>query len=151
MTYHFDMNDLSRYFIVSHRNLIGVATLFWYGGCVALSLKAASLLIEAEALKPQENLHWLVFLGGIIVGILKGEFLFKKSWHNNVMRINSLGRPHIWQCFRPRFFFFMGLMIMFGATLSRLAHNNYTFLIIVAGIDLSIAAALLWSSRSFWK
>ena len=142
---------VSRFFTVSHRNLILTAIIFWYGGCVALSFKASSLLVEADALQPQNYAHWLVPLGGIIVGVLKGEFLFKKSWHNNVIRINSLSRPHIWQCFRPGFFVFMGLMIVLGATLSRLAHNNYTFLIIVACIDLSIAAALLWGSRSFWK
>lgn len=42
-------------------------------------------------------------------------------------------------------------MILTGATLSRLAHNKYTFLIIVATVDLGLAIALLGSSYVFWK
>jgi hypothetical protein len=40
---------------------------------------------------------------------------------------------------------------MTGATLSRLAHDNYYFLIGVAILDFSIAIALLSSSYVFWK
>jgi hypothetical protein len=42
-------------------------------------------------------------------------------------------------------------MILAGATLSRLAHNNYAFLIGVGILDISIAVALLGSSYVFWK
>jgi len=42
-------------------------------------------------------------------------------------------------------------MIVLGATLSRLAHNNFPFLISVAVLDISIATALLLSSHLFWK
>jgi hypothetical protein len=42
-------------------------------------------------------------------------------------------------------------MITTGATLSRLAHENYYFLIGVAILDFSIAIALLWSGYAFWK
>ncbi|MCP4343129.1 MAG: hypothetical protein GY799_30705 [Desulfobulbaceae bacterium] len=145
------MIDTSRLFVVSHRSLRILAALIWYGGCIALLLKGSSLLLEADALKPAQEWSWIAAITGLILGGLKGESLFKRSCRNNLERINALARPQIWQFFRPRFFVFMTLMILFGATLSKLAHNNYLFLICVAIIDLSIAVALLWSSRLFWK
>jgi hypothetical protein len=45
----------------------------------------------------------------------------------------------------------LAVMIATGATLSRLDHSNYPFLIAVATLDLSLAVALLGSSYVFWK
>jgi len=42
-------------------------------------------------------------------------------------------------------------MILTGATLSRMAHGNYPFLIGVAIVDFSISVALLGSSYVFWR
>jgi hypothetical protein len=145
------MIDTSRLFVVSHRSLRILAALVWYGGSIALLLKGSSLLLEADALKPEQEWLWVAALAGFILGGLKGKFLFNRSCRNNLERVSTLARPRLWQFFRPRFFFFMTLMILFGATLSKIAHNNYPFLICVAIIDLSIAVALLWSSRTFWK
>ena len=145
------MIDTSRLFVVSRRSLRFLAAVVWYGGSIALLLKGSSLLLEADALKPEEEWPWIAAIAGLILGGLKGESLFKRSCRNNLDRIDTLARPKVWQFFRPRFFLFMTLMILFGATLSKLAHNNYLFLICVAIIDLSIAVALLWSSRIFWK
>jgi len=142
---------LSQIFTVSHRSLRLLAALVWYGGCIALCFKASRLLIEAEALKPEEKWIWVAVIGGLIVGVLKGELLFNRSCQKNLARISGLAHPQIWQFFRPRFFFFMTIMILLGATFSRLAHNSHPSLIVVAFIDLSIAVALLWSSRRFWK
>lgn len=145
------MIDISRLFVVSHRILRILAALIWYGGSIALLLKGSSLMLEADALKPEKEWPWIAAITGLILGGIKGESLFKRSCRNNLERINALARPKIWQFFRPRFFVFMTLMILFGATLSKLAHNNYLFLICVAIVDISIAVALLWSSRLFWK
>ena len=145
------MIDLSQIFLVSHRSLRLLAASVWYGGCIALCFKAVRLLFEAKALKPDEGWLWMAVIGGLIIGALKGELLFNRSCQKNLARINALTRPQIWQFFRPIFFLFMTIMISLGATLSRLAHNNHPFLIVVAFIDLSIAVALLWSSRHFWK
>ena len=125
--------------------------LVWIGGCIALCFKASRLLFEAKALKPEDDWLWVAVIGALIVGALKGELLFDKSCQKNLARIAALARPQMWQFFRPGFFLFMTIMILTGATLSRLAHNSHPFLIVVAFIDLSIAVALLWSSRHFWK
>lgn len=145
------MIDTSRLFVVSHRSLRILAALVWYGGSIALLLKGSSLLLEANALKTAQEWSWIAVISGLIFGGLKGESLFKRSCRNNLERIKALATPKVWQFFRPRFYVFMTLMILFGASLSKLAHNNYLFLICVAIIDLSIAVALLWSSRLFWK
>lgn len=145
------MIDLSQIFVVSHRSLRMLAALVWYGGSIALFLKASSLLLEAKALKPEEEWLWGAVISGLIVGAMKGELLFNRSCQKNLARINGLSRPQIWQCYKPGFFLFLSMMLLFGATLSRLAQNNHPFLIVVAFIDLTIAVALLWSSRHFWK
>ena len=136
---------------VSIRSLNILAALVWYIGGIVLLLKAASLLAEADALKPEHNWYWWVVAAALILGGLKAKYLFSKSCRKNLGRIATLDRPKAWQFFRPGFFVFLTIMIFTGATLSRLAHNNYPFLIGVATLDLSIAIALLGSSYVFWQ
>jgi hypothetical protein len=53
--------------------------------------------------------------------------------------------------FQAAFFVFLLLMILYGATISNLAHGDYFFLLAVAALDFTIAVALLGSSHVFWK
>ncbi len=137
--------------ITSARILKILAALVWYIGGFVLLLKARSLLAEADALEPERAWPWLGAGVGLLLGVLKAKYLFVKSCQKNVNRIDALEQPKIWQFFRPGFFVFLTLMIMTGATLSRLAHGHYVFLILVAVLDLGIAIALLGSSYVFWK
>ena len=116
-----------------------------------LLLKGGSLLVEAHSLKPEQEWLWFAAVAGPFIGGIKAMFLFSKSCRNNLARIDVLDQPRIWQFFRPWFFVALIVMILAGATLSRLAHNNYVFLISVGILDLSIAVALLGSSYVFWK
>jgi hypothetical protein len=136
---------------VSTRSLNVLAALVWYAGGTVLLLKGGSLLAEAEALKPEQAWPWLATLAALLLGGLKAKYLFSKNCQNNLERIAALDQPRIWEFFRPGFFVALTVMIVAGATLSRLAHNNYPFLIGVAILDLSIAIALLGSSFVFWK
>ncbi len=137
--------------VTSTRRLKILAALVWYVGGIILLLKGSSLLVEAEALRPEQNWPWLAVVAGLFFGGLKAKYLFSESCQKNLSRINALERPKLWQFFRPRFFVMLTLMILAGATLSRLAHNNYPFLIGVGTLDLSLATALLGSSYVFWK
>ena len=137
--------------IVSARTLNILAALVWYIGSFVLLLKARSLLFEADALQSTQVWPWLGLVAGMVFGGLKAKFLFSKSCHKNLKRIATLKQPKLWQFFRPGFFFFLFIMIVTGATLSRMAHDNYPFLIGVAVLDLSIAVALLGSSYVFWQ
>jgi hypothetical protein len=116
-----------------------------------LLLKGGSLLVEADALQPEEGWPWLAAVAGLFLGGLKAKFLFNRSCQRNLDRIAALDRPRVWQFFRPGFFAALTVMIFVGATLSRLAHNNYPFLIGVAAVDLNIGVALLGSSYVFWQ
>ena len=137
--------------VVSTRSLKILAALVWYVGGIVLLLKGGSLLVEADALKPEEGWPWLAAVVGLFLGGLKARFLFNESCQKNLDRIAALDRPRVWQFFRPGFFAALTVMILVGAILSRLAHNNYPFLIGVAILDLGIAIALLGSSCVFWK
>jgi len=136
---------------VSSRLLNILAAIVWYVGGVVLLLKGGSLLVEADLLEPEQIWPWLAVAAGLFLGSLKAKLLFSKSCQKNLARIAALNRPKIWQFFRPGFFVGLTAMILVGATLSRLAHNNYSFLISVAILDLSIATALLGSSYVFWQ
>ena len=88
---------------------------------------------------------------GVVFGGLKARYLFSGVCEKNLLRIESLKRPKIWQFFRKRFFFFLMIMIVLGISLSRWAHHHYVFLLFVAALDLSIGAALMGSGYIFWK
>lgn len=128
-----------------------LAAIVWYVGGIVLLLKGSHLLIEANALKPEEDWLWQVAVFGIVLGGMKANFIFNKSCQKNLDRIATLVHPRIWQFFRIRFFVTLTLMILLGVTLSMQAHNNYPMLISVALLDISIGIALLGSSYVFWK
>ena len=137
--------------ITTFRTLKILAALLWYIGGIILILKGGSLLITADTLKPEQNWTWLSIIIGVLIGGLKAKYIFSKSCKKNLTRIDLLSKPKVWQFFRPGFFLFLTIMIVTGATLSRVADNNYIFLISVAILDISIATALIGSSYVFWK
>ena len=128
-----------------------LAAVVWYIGGVVLLLKGLSLLREAIDLR--HGWQWPAVAAGIgvIVGALKGRLIFVKSCRRNLDRIARLREPRVWEFFRPAFSVFLVVMILTGATLSRLAHGHYAFLIGVAILDLAISTALFASSAEFCK
>ena len=136
---------------ISHRTLIIIAAVIWYGGGVSLLIKGGALIKDAYAIDPQSLWTYLAPIIGITIGLLKGKFLFSKSCKKNIKRINTLTDPRIWQCFRPGMLIFLAIVIPTGAWMSRAAAGNYTFLCLVSVLDLSIACALLSSSTVFWR
>jgi len=135
----------------SKRTLKVLAAVVWYSGGVVLFLKASSLIVEASELRA--GLFWPAFsvTAGVIIGGVKARFIFNKSCRKNLARIDALDKPRIWLFYRPWFFFFLALMIATGATLSRMAHGNFPFLIGVAVLDYAIGTALLTSGIIFWR
>ena len=92
-----------------------------------------------------------VYSAGRAAGGLKARYLFSRSCRKNLHRIAALKDPKVWQFFRPKFFFFLALMILAGSTLSRMAHGSYPFLCAVAALDISIGVALLSSGAVFFQ
>lgn len=136
---------------VSPRTLKLLAAVVWHIGGLVLLLKARSLLLEADLINGTHVWPWVAVVTAVILGSLKARYIFVKSCRKNMVRIDGLERPYVWQFFRPGFFAALILMITAGAVLSRLAHGNYPFLIGVASLDMSIAIALLGSSFVFWQ
>lgn len=136
---------------VSHRSLRILAALAWYSGGVVLLAKACSLLAQAWTTDSESFWLWLAPMSGLLIGSFKVVFLFNRFCERNLDRINALAQPKVWEFFRPRFFLFLGAMILLGATLSRLAVDNYPLLVGVIILDFSLAMALLGSSQVFWK
>lgn len=136
---------------VSHRTLYILAAIVWHIGGVILLIKGASLLLEADSLRPEQNWQWLLVLVGLLVGLLKARYLFSKFCRKNLARIDALQEPRPWQFFRPRFFLMLAVMILAGATMSNLAEGHYRSLLGVATLDLSLAIALLGSGLIFWR
>jgi len=128
-----------------------LAAIVWLGGSVVLTLKGGDLLAEADTHRPGHPWTWYAGILGIGIGSLKGIFIFYRIGKKNLRRIASLSNPRIWQFYRPEFFLFLFCMIILGILLSRLAAGNYTFLIFVAALDLSIATSLLTSSVVFLR
>ena len=135
----------------STRTLKLLASLVWYTGAVVLSFKSARLLLEAQSISPDKFWIWLAVLAGLIIGVIKAKYLFKRLCINNLKRIDALEQPKLWHFYRMRFFFFLFTMIILGSFISRLAHGNYATLLTLAIIEVSLATALLGSSNCFWK
>ena len=122
----------------------------WYLGSAILTLKSAALLIQAAEITTSSSAFLWAIVGGVAAGSIKARYLFLPACRKNLRRIQALELPKLWQFFRPQFFVFLGLMISAGAMLSRWAEGDFTSLILVATLDISIATALLGSSAPFW-
>ena len=137
--------------LVSKLTLIALAAFTWYGGGIALFLKAGALIKEAYTLNPVSFWIYLAPILGIVIGLIKTLLIFNHACKKNVKRIQSLTNPKVWQFFRPGMLIFLAIIIPVGATMSRMAAGKFGWLCAVAVLDLSIGTALLASSLQFWK
>jgi uncharacterized membrane protein YjdF len=128
-----------------------LAALVWYIGVVVLLIKCTGLFLKADRLGASSLLVILAILSGLVIGLIKAKYLFIKVCNRNLQRINALKQPMLWQFYRIRFFFFLGLMVSLGTFLSKLAQGDYLMLIALGVVELSIATALLVSSHCFWR
>lgn len=136
---------------VSKNTLKLLAAFVWYAGGVILALKSYSLVKNAVLLEQGHLWPSLAILSGIILGLIKAKFLFNKACRKNLIRISELKTPMVWNFYRIPFYFSLTAMIMLGKYLSATAQGNYSFLLSVAILDISIGTALLVSSHIFWK
>jgi hypothetical protein len=134
----------------SARTLVLLSALCWYGGGFVLLFKGVSLAMAAHSLDPGYFFPTVVVMSGSVIGAVKARYLFSRSCRKNLVRIAALAHPRWWQFFRPGFFIFLALMMIAGATLSRLSQGSYPFLLAVALLDVSVAVGLIGSSTVFW-
>lgn len=128
-----------------------IAAVIWYAGGVILILKGGSLIASAYQLDSGSFWAGVAIITGVSAGLIKARLLFNQSCEKNIIRINSLDSPMLWQFYRPGFLLFLLIIMPTGALMSRAAAGNFTLLCLVGALDISIATALLTSSRFFWK
>ena len=133
------------------KTLKTLALLVWYIGFIALSLKSYKLFNEAYTIN--NNLTYLIILLllGFLLSLLKTKYIFKKSCQKNILRIEELENPKIWQFYRIGFFIFLIGVIFLGAFLSHKASGNYYFLVLVGVVDMALALALFFSGFEFFR
>ena len=136
---------------VSPKTLKILAAILWYIGVYMLLTKGWELARNAQDLEPAKMGQAISIVTGIMVGMIKTRYIFIRSCKKNMARIDALDSPKLWQFYRYQFFIALVVMILAGSFLSRVSQGNYTFLVAVAILDISIGSALLFSSWIFWK
>lgn len=138
-------------FLTNKKTLKILAALVWLIGGAVLMLKGYSLLKNANLIHfNMENIS-IVLVISFILGQVKSKYIFEKFCIKNLIRIQQINEPKIYQFFELRFFFLLALMILAGLTLSILAEDNYIFLLSLAGLDIALSTALIKSSLTFFK
>jgi len=136
--------------ITSSHTLKKLAAIVWYAGVVILLLKSTGLFIHAYSDGVKPAVLVVSVLTGLAIGWIKSKYMFVNICKKNLRRICELKEPRLWQFYRIRFFFFLGLMIFAGNYFSRLAKGNNSMVVLLAVLELSIATALFLSSHCFW-
>lgn len=135
---------------VSRATLKILAAATWYIGGGVLLYKGAGYLVAASSVGPVAP-PVLAGVAGVAAGLLRGRTMFLQACRRNLQRIAGLDDPRVWQFFRPGFFAALAVMIAAGAVLAWLAGTGYWGQVIVGGLELIIATALLTSSIAFWR
>ncbi len=140
-------------FDAAPRTLKSLAAFVWYSGIVVLFIKSTSLLLAAKKIHPDENWVWLAAFCGVVLGVIKAKYLFRRLCLKNLKRIDTLVDPKLWHFYRIHFYIFLFTMVTLGSLLSRsaLAQGNYSMLLVMAFVELSVGIALLGSSHCFWE
>ena len=136
---------------ISKKHLIIISAIVWYSGSISLAIKSLSLFNNAYDIYSNNAVIIIALLTGIIIGLIKGKYIFVKSCKKNIFRINNLQNIKLWLFFKPSFMIALAVMITTGSLLSKWAEGNYYSLIAVAILDLTISVALFYSSFAFWK
>lgn len=128
-----------------------LALIIWLIGAIILLGKSNQLLIEAHKLSATFTWPLISVIVGLILGIIKTKLVFIPFCKHNLMRIDSIEKPQIWNAFTFKFWIMLMLMMALGAILSKIAPGNLIILSIVSAIDLMVGTGLLLSSKVFFS
>ena len=134
----------------SKQTLKYLAALVWHIGGFMLFRSGYKLISYAVVLKPGASWHWGAVVVGAVLGTVQALTIFTRSCRKNILRIEDLKDPKIWQFFRPGFFLALAVMITSGLLLNHFSQGKYYFMLIVAAVDFALTISLLGSSHVFW-
>ncbi len=125
------------------------AAIIWGIGVMALLTKSSLIFMEAAKKGAPVMILALAAAAAVIIGIIKSKTLFIPTCRENIHRIMGLKSPRIWQCYRPRFFLFLFLMVSFGTWAHGAASGSSGWLVLLGGLELSVSTALFLSWKCF--
>jgi hypothetical protein len=125
---------------VSRRTLLLTAALFWTAvGCLLLFKGGKALLAES---------HTIVLAAAILLGTVKGRFIFEKSAGRNVDRILDKKEG---ACLGAVFSYKAWGLILVMMFMGRLLRTANIPLQLYGLLVAAVGWGLLWSSRVFWR
>lgn len=136
---------------MTHFRLKQFAALVWCSGGIVLAFKSWQMFFAAYSLRPFPAVLLTYLVLGVLIGMAKVRYIFQPSCRRNLLRIDGLKQPQIWQAFRTGFLVFLFSMVLFGQWISNYAIGKYYWLLAVGLIDLSLTIALLGSAPVFIK
>jgi cation transport ATPase len=135
----------------SNQKLKYIAAAVWIVGGIVLFLKSYSLLLKALEIDMNYTFIVVAIFAAFFFGLVKNKYLMSPFCVKNLKRIESIQKPKLHQFFEAKFSFFLTLMVITGAFLSRVAEGNYSMLLVVGTFDLALSTALLTSSVIFFR
>ena len=93
------------------------------------------------------NLYYYL-VGALVLGLVKGKFILKKSADRIIRHIVQFEEPLKWkQIFPKSFYFFMTIMMCFGIAIKFLPID----LVVKGSIDIFVGSALITGALYFFK
>ncbi|MGV7221617.1 MAG: hypothetical protein ACQ9MH_08840 [Nitrospinales bacterium] len=136
---------------MNKNNLLSIAGGFW--GIMGLFLIYRSFALYQLAMSEQAATTQAIAISvicGLIIGGIKGKFVFSKTARKNKTRIEGLDAPHkAYHAFGNKFYILVPGMILLGFLLRH--YNEYLGgYVVVGAIYCGIGAALAVSSLAYW-
>jgi len=136
---------------LNKNSLLSIAGGFW--GIMGLFLIYRSFALYQLAMSEQAATTQAIAISvicGLIIGGVKGKFVFSKTARKNKNRIEGLDAPHkIYHAFGNKFYMLVPGMILLGVLLRHF--NEYLGgYVVVGAIYCGIGAALVVSSIFYW-
>jgi ectoine hydroxylase-related dioxygenase (phytanoyl-CoA dioxygenase family) len=132
---------------MKHRAWIVFSGILWF--CIGISLLYKGLYLISEAAVPssERQASFLIAIG-LMIGFLKGRFVFVKTVRRVVSRIAALELPiRIREVYAPAYWILIGSMMLFGMLFRFLPISNE----IRGVIDVAIGSALMHGSFLYFR
>ena len=136
--------------MLSPRLMLFFAQTFLFFGGLSMIVAAGRLFLRAtDAGMPSWNIFWIVPLAALL-GASEAIFVMSKRMRQNVARLRATqGKLWIWQIYPVPLLGFIFAMVTLMFVLKRVLTDDPIGLAVLGGIDVTVAVALLVSTREY--